>query len=428
MNTLLTINPNNTNPEIASSYERKFSARGVVFDENNNVALLPVTAHKYYKLPGGGIDDGEDKVEAFRRECVEEIGTDVEVIKELGDIVEYRDEKLCVHTSHCYIARAVGDRKEAEFTERELGNGFKEAVWVPLDNAIELMKGSSTDNYFGKFIVERDLFLLEKVRDNVLVSVIIPTYNRKDIVLDAIQSVVRQTIKDFEIIVVDDGSTDGTVEYLQSLHLPINLISKENGGVSSARNLGIKNARGKYIAFLDSDDLWLPEKLEQQIAYLESHPDIFLVYTDEYIEVNGDVLPNTRFERSGVKDDEKDNFLLPGFVQHTPIHTSAVMIKKSVLDEVGYFNETLKIHEDTELWNRMSKKSRFGFINTPLATFRYREGAEHLMRDAKKQKGIEEGRKYLKLYEEMHWDDMTDKIKESIEKSHEILDSLSRGK
>lgn len=164
MTILLTLNPNNTSAEISSTYERKFSARGVVFDENNNVALLPATAHNYYKLPGGGLDDGEDQVEAFRRECAEEIGTDVEVIKELGDVIEYRDEKLCIQTSHCYMARAVGDRQKPVFTERESKNGFKEAVWVSLDKAIELMESSSTENYFAKFIVERDLFILKKVK------------------------------------------------------------------------------------------------------------------------------------------------------------------------------------------------------------------------------------------------------------------------
>jgi glycosyltransferase involved in cell wall biosynthesis len=262
------------------------------------------------------------------------------------------------------------------------------------------------------------------MKETILVSVIIPTYNRKDIVLDAIQSVINQTVKDFEIIVVDDGSSDGTKEYLTSLNLPIKIISKENGGVSSARNIGIKSSQGKYIAFLDSDDVWLPEKLKHQIAYVTTHPDIALVYTDEYIEVNGEVQSKTRFERANLGDDQKNNFLLPGFVQHTPIHTSSVMVKKSVLDEVGYFNETLKIHEDSELWNRISQKYTFGFIDIPLATFRYTEGSEHLMKDLEKQPAIEEGKKYLKLYEEMHKGDMTEEIRGSLKKSYEVLASM----
>ncbi|MEN9649386.1 MAG: hypothetical protein RL094_353 [Candidatus Parcubacteria bacterium] len=255
----------------------------------------------------------------------------------------------------------------------------------------------------------------------MLVSVLIPTYNRKHIIEQAIQSVLNQSFRDFEVIVVDDGSTDGTKEYIESLNLPITLISKENGGVASARNEGIKNARGTYIAFLDSDDAWLPDKLKAQVEYFQAHPDIPLVYTDEYIEVNGEVLPKTRFERADVGDEVKNNFLLSGFVQRTPIHTSAVMLKKSVLDEVGYFNETLKIHEDSELWNRISMKYKFGYIDTPLAIFRYKDGVDHLMKDFHSEPSKEEGRKYVKLYEEMHKDAMTDEIKKSIEESYAIL-------
>lgn len=255
------------------------------------------------------------------------------------------------------------------------------------------------------------------------VSVIIPTYNRKNIVENAIRSVFDQTYKGYEIIVVDDGSTDGTREYLESLDLPIRIISKQNGGVASARNAGIKIAQGKYVAFLDSDDLWLPDKLKIQVEYLESHSDIRLVYTDEYIEVNGEVVPKTRFQRADVGDEVKNNFLLSGFVQRTPIHTSAVMVRKSVLDEVGYFNETLRIHEDSELWNRISVKYKFGYIDIALATFRYKDSTEHLMKDFHSEPSKKEGRKYLKLYEDMHKNDMTDEIKNSIENSYKILNT-----
>ncbi len=256
----------------------------------------------------------------------------------------------------------------------------------------------------------------------MIVSVVIPTYNRSRIVESAIRSALSQTFKDYEVIVVDDGSTDGTVEYLESLHLPIKIISKKNGGVASARNAGIKEAQGDYIAFLDSDDSWLPDKLKAQVEYLYANPDTPLVYTDEYIEVNGETLQNTRFQRADVGDDIKNNFLLAGFVQRTPIHTSAVMVSKKVLDEVGYFNETLKIHEDSELWNRISKKYKFGYIDMPLAIFRYKDGVEHLMKDFHGEQSKEEGRKYLRLYEEMYKYDMSDLIRKSIDESYRILD------
>src|SRR3989344_2440298 len=135
-----------------------------------------------------------------------------------------------------------------------------------------------------------------------VISVIIPSYNRKSIVVEAIRSVFKQEPRNYEVIVVDDGSSDGTEDYLKSLDLPIKIIRKENGGVSSARNAGIKVAQGKYVAFLDSDDLWLPGILENQLAYLQSHPEIPLVYTDQYIEVDGKNLEKTRFNREVVSE------------------------------------------------------------------------------------------------------------------------------
>ncbi len=163
MEPILKLNPSKITDEDAASLRTRFAARGVVFDENKNVALLPVTAHNYYKLPGGGIEDGEDKVEAFRRECLEEIGTDVEVIRELGSVVEYRVEFSLVQTSYCYLSKTKGEKQKAAFTQHELDNGFQDAIWVPLDKAIELME-SQANNHEGKYVVERDTFLLKKVK------------------------------------------------------------------------------------------------------------------------------------------------------------------------------------------------------------------------------------------------------------------------
>ena len=163
MEQILKLNPSNITDEAAASLRTRLAARGVVFDENKNVALIPVTAHNYYKLPGGGIEDGEDKVEAFRRECLEEIGTDVEVIRELGSVVEYRAEFSLVQTSYCYVGKTKGEKQKATFTQHELDNGFQDAIWVPLDKAIEIME-SQANNHEGKYVVERDTFLLKKVK------------------------------------------------------------------------------------------------------------------------------------------------------------------------------------------------------------------------------------------------------------------------
>lgn len=163
MNPILTINPDNVTEQEASGFEIRLASRGIAYDEHNRLALLPVTKHGYYKLPGGGIDEGEDKDDAFRRECLEEIGYDVEIETELGEVVEYRTQSQRVQTSYCFIGRRKGDKQQTALTEHEIENGFIEPVWVTLDEAIELMK-NQTENYHGKFIVERDAFLLDLVK------------------------------------------------------------------------------------------------------------------------------------------------------------------------------------------------------------------------------------------------------------------------
>src|SRR3990172_4693438 len=157
----------------------------------------------------------------------------------------------------------------------------------------------------------------------VKISVIIPTYNRKKLVLEAIQSAIKQEPKNFETIVVDDGSVDRTADYLRSLRLPIKVISKSNGGISSARNEGIRNAKGKYIAFLDSDDLWLPGILAEQSNYLDSHPEISLVYVDQYNETKGKRKDKTLFESVEASAEQKKKYDKPNLiVPQAPIHTS----------------------------------------------------------------------------------------------------------
>jgi len=113
------------------------------------------------------------------------------------------------------------------------------------------------------------------------VSVVIPTYNRLPRVKDAIDSVLKQTYRDFKLWVVDDGSTDGTGESLRVFGNKVKYISQDNSGVSAARNLGLRVSRGKYVAFLDSDDLWEPRKLEIQVRWMEANPQFPLSYTDE---------------------------------------------------------------------------------------------------------------------------------------------------
>ena len=237
---------------------------------------------------------------------------------------------------------------------------------------------------------------------NPLIRVVIPTFNRKNLVQDAIKSVLQQEPKNYEFIVVDDGSTDGTSEFLKSLNLPIKIVAKENGGVSSARNTGIKVSQGKYVAFLDSDDLWLQGILKAQSDYLDTHPNthpnIPLVYTDQYIEVKGKRIDDTRFTMKKYSHEEMSRFDLPGFVESPPIHISSTMLRKSIFDEVGYFNEELKIHEDTDMWTRISEKYELGYIEKPLAVFRWEIDSDHLLKPSARKEFMSEGKKYMRLY------------------------------
>jgi glycosyltransferase involved in cell wall biosynthesis len=113
--------------------------------------------------------------------------------------------------------------------------------------------------------------------DRPLVSVVIPTYNQPQLLLETLQSVFAQTLTDYEIVVVNDGSTDDTLERLRPVADRIRIISQENTGIGGARNRGIAESRGKYVALLDHDDLWMSEKLEEQAGYFEKHPECSIV-------------------------------------------------------------------------------------------------------------------------------------------------------
>lgn len=260
-----------------------------------------------------------------------------------------------------------------------------------------------------------------------LISVIIPTYNRKELVEGAIQSALQQEPKNYEVIVIDDGSTDGTFEHLESQNLPIIVVRKENGGVSSARNAGIKKAHGEYIAFLDSDDLWLPNILKEQSDYLETHPDIPLVYVDQFIELKGERINLTRFTMKKLTHEQMSKFDLPGFAQSPPIHISSMIVRKSVFDELGYFNEDLKIHEDTEMWNRISEKYELGYIEKPLAVFRWEANPDHLLKPSARKLFMSEGRKYMKLYADRRKNrELTEREKKGIEDSYRRMGQLEQ--
>ncbi len=192
------------------------------------------------------------------------------------------------------------------------------------------------------------------------VSVILPTYNRHDFLRQAVESVLAQTRPADEIIVVDDGSTDGTAALLAGYGDRIMVIRQDNLGVSAARNAGIRQAKGVFIALLDSDDYWLPDKLEAQLSFFERHPDALICQTEETWMRNGKrVNPKNRHQKFSGMIFEKT---LPLCL----VSPSAVMIRKALFQEVGLFDESLPACEDYDLWLRISWKYPVHLIDTPL--------------------------------------------------------------
>jgi len=207
------------------------------------------------------------------------------------------------------------------------------------------------------------------------VSVVVPTYNRADVLPETIDSVLAQTYKDYEIIIVDDGSTDNTREILEP-YLSMDNISyvyQENKKQASARNKGIQNSKGEYIAFLDSDDLWHPRKLEYQVEIFEKHPDIGMVYSNQSIIQDDPYKEKIKYPLGKLKSGFIfEDLLLRKFYCSTP----SLLIRRSVLDDVGLLDESLEdAFEDWELTLRISKKYKVFCLDKPL--FRRRINIEY---------------------------------------------------
>ena len=188
-------------------------------------------------------------------------------------------------------------------------------------------------------------------------SVIIPTYNRAKLLKRAIESVLNQTFKDFELIVVDDGSTDNTKEVVTGYREVKYVYQGNSGGAAKPKNTGIKIAQGKYIAILDSDDEWLPTKLEKQVELLESS-DFDVVGCN--ILINGKIkyrVPRYKnlFERMLVTDDMGTG--------------SALVYKKEIFDKMGGFDENLKSGQDKEMRIRLAREYKFGFVDEYLVNY-----------------------------------------------------------
>lgn len=193
-----------------------------------------------------------------------------------------------------------------------------------------------------------------------LLTVIIPTFNRGWLLKEAVDSVLAQDFFDFELIVIDDGSCDNTPEILYSYGNSLKVIRQENKGVSSARNKGIASSSGEYIAFLDSDDFWLPGKLSAQLAFFKNNPDAFICQTEEIWVKNGRrVNPAKRHKKFS-------GFFFEKSLELCLVSPSAVMVKKKIFEIVGLFDETLPACEDYDMWLRVNCQHPIYLIDTPL--------------------------------------------------------------
>ncbi|MEA3383160.1 MAG: glycosyltransferase [Campylobacterota bacterium] len=191
------------------------------------------------------------------------------------------------------------------------------------------------------------------------ISVIIPTYNRANFLIETIDSVLNQTVKVDEILVIDDGSTDNTKDLLKEIK-GINYIYQENKGVSSARNKGVAIAKNRWICFLDSDDIWEDTKIEKQIKFHNLNPDILFSHTGEHWLFNGKTIKQKKHQIKPYGFCFKENIPL------TLIGTSTALLHKSIFEDIGLYDENLEVCEDYDLWLRVLYKYELGYIDEKL--------------------------------------------------------------
>ncbi len=198
------------------------------------------------------------------------------------------------------------------------------------------------------------------MRNIAPVSVIVPTFNRQVLLDRALRSVVAQTLQPQEIIVVDDGSTDDTQAMLHTKYPHINYYFVDNQGVSAARNKGISVASSPWIAFLDSDDEWLPEKLHKQYTALQQNPGYLLCHTEEiWIRRGKRVNPMNKHQKYG-------GYIYDKCLPLCAISPSSVIVHRELFAQVGLFDETLPACEDYDMWLRICSEHAVLFIDTPL--------------------------------------------------------------
>ena len=207
-------------------------------------------------------------------------------------------------------------------------------------------------------------------QDEPLVSVCIPTYNRKDYLIETLRSVFAQTFGDYEVVVVDDGSTDGTAEKIKSCGYKVRYLWQANAGDAAARNKLIELAAGHYIAFIDSDDLLMPDALERMVKAAEAEDELVVAY-GAYIRIDGQGNVMGRCKRK-LRTGHITRYLFEDIL----VHSCGSMFPKKMLQEAGGFDTSLPVCSDYDLWLRLSTKCRFIALDEP--TFKRRRHSTNL--------------------------------------------------
>ncbi len=212
---------------------------------------------------------------------------------------------------------------------------------------------------------------------NKLVSVIIPTHNFAEYISESIDSVLAQTYRGFEIIIVDDGSTDNTKEVVEKWGQSdkVRYFYQENKGPGAARNRGIKESKGDYIAFLDADDLWLPEKLKKQMDKFNQSPELGFIHTDYVLFNENGTMQNRKF---GIKSKKNlSGHIFPYLLRECFVRTSTVMLRKECFEKIGFFEEAY-LSEDYDFLLRLSKEYQAGYVDETMAKCREHIKQAHL--------------------------------------------------
>ena len=205
------------------------------------------------------------------------------------------------------------------------------------------------------------------------VSVIIPAYNAMRFLPQTVESVLQQTLRDFEVLIVDDGSKDDTAKWAAAHSDPrVKLISRPNGGAAAARNTGIANAAGEYVAFLDADDLWRPTKLEKQVARMEADLNVGLVDAwISYIDGDGEAMGK-------VMTQDLEGDVWAQMVEYNLVRCgSTPLVRRRCFEEVGTFDESFRFSEDWEMWIRITARYQFAVVKEPLVAYRQHENNKH---------------------------------------------------